>query len=58
MQNLYNGCRKTNANENTKERFMKLTTQELSQLVHGAERIAEEGGKVHFYRFTKAQQEL
>lgn len=37
---------------------MKLTTQELSQLVHGAERIAEEGGKVHFYRFTKAQQEL
>lgn len=35
---------------------MKLTTNKLSELVHGAVRVLEEQGKVTFCRFTKEQQ--
>ena len=37
---------------------MKLTTDELMKLSHGAVRVVEEQGKVIFYRFTEEQQSL
>lgn len=37
---------------------MKLTLQQLRQIATGAERIEEENGKIRFFRFNEAQQEL
>lgn len=37
---------------------MKLSADKLTELSHGAVRVAEEDGKVRFYRFTEEQQQL
>ena len=37
---------------------MKLTTNKLAELAHGAVKVIDDEGKTKFYRFTEAQREL